>query len=68
MSYLQMMNKLHTLVANQKRGSGTEKTFSLSASLGLDTSRISRMRSCNLLVEREKRNLLKVKQYDQLEG
>ena len=53
MSYLQTMNKLYTIVANQKRESGTEETFSLSEGLRLDIRRFSRMRTSNLLVERE---------------
>ena len=41
------------MVANQKRESGGEETFSLSEGLSLDISRHSYMRSSNLLVKPE---------------
>ena len=48
MNHLQMMNRF-TIVANQKRESGTEEPFSLSEGLSLDISRLSRIRSSNFL-------------------
>ena len=48
-----MMNKLYKIVANQKREGETEEKFLLSEGLNLDINSLSRMRSSNLLVERE---------------